>query len=144
MNMLWHDHVPNYMEFIFLTDFFKDIQEQISAGRRAKKWFSVVATTRDVVEISTSVEPAPSFGHGGNFILRSNVRGWKFVYPPFAAAISRVYRTDFWPQRMGHPRCSEGQKKTIGSVCSCDGAPDEDCEKVAVHVQVRGDFLNLQ
>ena len=30
VDMLRHDHVANYLEFIFLTDFFKDVQEQVS------------------------------------------------------------------------------------------------------------------
>jgi hypothetical protein len=67
MDMLWHDHIANNMEFVFLPDFFKDLQEQVSARRRAEKWFSFVATTRYVVEVSTSVPAAQSFGHGEAF-----------------------------------------------------------------------------
>ena len=55
-------------------DFFKDLQEQVSTRRGAEKWFSLVATTGDVVEVATSVPAEQSFGHGGNFILPSNVR----------------------------------------------------------------------
>jgi hypothetical protein len=34
----------------------------------------MATTTGDVVEIAASVRAAQSFGHGGNFILPSNVR----------------------------------------------------------------------
>jgi len=71
--MLRHDDVANHLEFIFLPDFFKDLQEQVSARRGAEKWFSLVATTGDVVEVATSIPAAQSFGQGGNFILRSNI-----------------------------------------------------------------------
>jgi hypothetical protein len=74
MDMLRHDHIANHLEFIFLPDFFKDLQEQVSGRRGAEKWFSLVTTTGDVVEIATSVPAAQSFGHGGDFILSSNVR----------------------------------------------------------------------
>jgi len=67
VDMLWHDHIANNMEFVFLPDFFKYLQEQISARRRAEKWFSLVATTGYVVEVATSIEPAQSFGHGEAF-----------------------------------------------------------------------------
>ncbi len=66
--MLRHDHVTNHLEFIFLPDLFKDLQEQVPARRGAEKWFSLVTTTGDVVEIATSIEPAESFGHGRDFI----------------------------------------------------------------------------
>jgi len=34
--------------------------------------------------------------------------GWKFVYPPFAAAISRVCKTDKWAAKDGAPTVSVG------------------------------------
>ena len=90
MDMLRHDHVTNHLEFVFLPDFFKDLQEQISARHGTEKWFSLVTTTGDVVEIATSVEPTQSFGHGGNFIRPSIVSVRRFVYPPFASTVSPV------------------------------------------------------
>ena len=31
MNVLRHHHVANYLEFVFVPDFFKDLEEKISA-----------------------------------------------------------------------------------------------------------------
>src|ERR1044071_294167 len=101
MDMLRHDHIANHLELIFLPDFFKDIQEQVSARCGAEKWFSLVATTGDVVQVATSIPAAQSFRHGRDFILPSNVRGWRFVIPPFAAAINRVHGTDSWAAKDG-------------------------------------------
>src|SRR5258707_153937 len=106
MDMLRHDHVTNHLEFVFLPDFFKDFQEQVSARCGAEKWFSLVATTGDVVKVATSIEPAQSFGHGGNFTLGPWVRGRGLVIPPFAATISRVRRTDWRAAKDGAPTVS--------------------------------------
>jgi hypothetical protein len=65
--MLRHDHVANHLEFIFLPDFFKDLQEQISARCGAEEGLPLVTTTGEVVEIATSVPAAQSFGHGEEF-----------------------------------------------------------------------------
>ena len=88
MDMLRHDYVTNHLEFIFLPDLFKDLQEQVPARRRSEKWLPPVTTTGDVVEIATAIEPAQAFGHGREFYTPER-EGWKFVIPPFAAAISR-------------------------------------------------------
>jgi hypothetical protein len=103
VDMLRHDHVTNHLEFIFLPDFFKDIQEQVAARRGAKERLPPVATTGDVVEVATSVPAAQSFGHGKEFYTSFEREGWKFVNPPFAAAISRVCRTDMWAAKDGAP-----------------------------------------
>src|SRR6266571_4271586 len=87
MDMLRHDHIADHLEFIFLPDLFKDLQEQVSVGCGAEKRFSLVTTTGDVVKVATSIEPAQSFGHEREFYTPFEREGWKFVNPPFAAAV---------------------------------------------------------
>ena len=65
--MLRHHHVANHLEFIFLTDFFKDIQEQVSPRSGAEEGLPLVTATGDEMEVATSIEPAQSFGHGEEF-----------------------------------------------------------------------------
>jgi hypothetical protein len=65
--MLRHDHVAKHLEFIFLTDFFKDIQEQVSPRSGAEEGLPLVAATGDEMEVATSVPAAQSFGHGEKF-----------------------------------------------------------------------------
>ena len=101
--MLRHDHIANHLEFIFLPDFFKDLQEQVSGRRGAEKWFSLVTTTGDVVEIATSVPSGAVLWAWRGFYTFFEREGWKFVNPPFATAIGRVCRTDLWAAKDGAP-----------------------------------------
>jgi hypothetical protein len=58
--------------------------------------------------------------HSGQGIVRDEREGGKFVNPPFAATVIRVSQTDWWPQRMGRPRCGWGEKpiERVGMRCS--------------------------
>jgi hypothetical protein len=103
VDMLRHHHVANHLEFIFLTDFFKDIQEQVSPRSGAEEGLPLVTATGDEMEVATSIEPAQPFGHGRNFILPFECEGREFVNPPFAAASSRAWRTDIWAAKDGAP-----------------------------------------
>ena len=141
--MLRHHDVANHLEFIFLTDFFKDIQEQVSPRSGAEEGLPLVTATGDEMEIPTSIEPAQSFGHGRNFILPFECEGREFVNPPFAAASSRAWGRTYGPQRMGHPRYGEGQK-SIGRVghpgryTSMVNVPIRGCTRVAMWAQACG------
>jgi hypothetical protein len=57
----------SHLEFIFLTDFFKDIQEQVSPRSGAEAGLSLVTATGGEMEVATSIEPAQSFEHGKEF-----------------------------------------------------------------------------
>jgi hypothetical protein len=57
MEMLRHHHIANHEELIFLPDLFKDIQEQVSAGRGTEKRFSLVTTAGNVMDVSISIPP---------------------------------------------------------------------------------------
>ncbi len=67
VDMLRHDHIANHLEFIFLTYFFKDLQEQVSPRSGAEEWLPLVTATGDEMEVATSIEPAQSFEHGEEF-----------------------------------------------------------------------------
>ena len=67
------------------------------------RWFSLVATTGDVVEIATSVPAAQSFGHGGNFIFPSNVRVGSLKAHPCGGSQSGRVKTDTRAAKDGAP-----------------------------------------
>ena len=109
--MLRHDHVTNHLEFIFLTDFFKDLQEQVSARGGAEEQSPLVTTRSDEMEVTTSIPTAQSFGHGEEFYTPFEREGRSFVIPPFAAAGSRVSRTEMWAAKDGAPTFVSGMKR---------------------------------
>ena len=101
--MLRHHHVTDHLELVLPPDFFKDLQEQVSARGGAEERPSLVTTTSDVMEIATSIPAAQSFGHGKEFYMALKMRVEDFVNPPFAAATSRISRTDLWAAKDGAP-----------------------------------------
>jgi hypothetical protein len=92
------------------------------------------------------------------FCVGDECEGWDFVNPPFAAHSVAYVKRRCEPQRMGHPRCGggrcgygrfsegrfkEAQKKQLDLAFSMEWRHHKSIGKVAVHVQVRGDFLKV-
>src|SRR3954470_280965 len=103
--MLRHHHVADNLEFIFLPDLFKDLQEQVPARSGAKERSSLVTTTSDVVEIATSIPAAQSFGHGRNFISNVGREVESMQTHPLRRNLFGCVGWIRGPQRMGHPEC---------------------------------------
>ena len=98
-------------------DFFKDLQEQVSARRRAEEGSSLVATTGDVVEVATSEPATQAFGHGGDFISNSEREVESLYTHPLRLQSVGVSRTDMWAAKDGAPTVSWGISVERLEVC---------------------------
>jgi len=101
VDMLRHHDVANHLEFIFLTHFFKDFQEEVSPRSGAEEGLPLVTATGDEMEIPTSIEPAQSFGHGRNFILPFECEGAGVCKPTLCGRKQPGMGTDIWAAKDG-------------------------------------------
>lgn len=66
MKVLPHNHVSKNRAIILAANLFQDFQKQITATCRTEKLQAMVATARDEVPVSATLNSAQSFRHGGS------------------------------------------------------------------------------
>jgi len=62
--MLGHDYITDQLETIFLSDFAKNLDEQVSISRRAQQWKPMVTTEGQKVKMTECVDTLEIFRHG--------------------------------------------------------------------------------
>lgn len=65
VHVLWHDHVSDEQEGITLSDFRKNLHEQVSCARRLQQRPPLKTTERDEVQIFSAVVALQLAFHAG-------------------------------------------------------------------------------
>jgi hypothetical protein len=117
MKVLRHHDKTGYDEVVSLPDLFQNVQKQITVPRRAQELKTPVATARDEVKVSATLNPAQSLRDGASLYSHDCERQLISI-PPFLrsskpksplrrkdGAASRIVRDRGEEQSMGHPPC---------------------------------------